>query len=158
VLIVSVIRMESRSQIAYRIYDGGEITAENQITKETYSFSDVQDVIRVAVCTHPDLKTICLVTPGMISSGVLTYEEAGIHELNVREILKETYDMSVRLYNDADMIALGYSALELEGGDLGVYLLKMKILLRNGAWEGVRNILDFLRQHGITDEINTVWC
>ena len=123
VLIVSVIRMEARSQIAYRIYDGGEITAENQITKETYSFSDVQDVIRVAVCTHPDLKTICLVTPGMISSGVLTYEEAGIHELNVREILKETYDMSVRLYNDADMIALGYSALELEGGDAAFYFV-----------------------------------
>lgn len=123
VLIVSVIRMESRSQIAYRVYDNGEITAENQITKETYSFSDVQDVIRVAVCTHPELKTICLVTPGMINKGVLTYEDAGITDLNVREILKESYDMSVRLYNDADMIALGYSAIELEGGDTAFYFV-----------------------------------
>lgn len=49
-------------------------------------------------------------------------------------------------------------ALDLEGGDLGVYLLQIRILLRNGAWQGARNALDFLRQHGITDEINTVWC
>ncbi len=49
-------------------------------------------------------------------------------------------------------------ALDLQGGDLGVYLLKMRILLRNGAWEGARSILDFLRQQGVSDEINTVWC
>lgn len=48
-------------------------------------------------------------------------------------------------------------ALELQGGDLGVYLLKIRILLRNGAWEGVRDTIDFLRQHGISDEINSVW-
>ncbi|MBQ7891421.1 MAG: hypothetical protein IJ359_04610 [Erysipelotrichaceae bacterium] len=49
-------------------------------------------------------------------------------------------------------------ALELEGGDLGVYILKMRILLRNNAYEGVRYMLDFLRQNGVADEINVVWC
>ena len=48
-------------------------------------------------------------------------------------------------------------ALELQGGDLGVYLLKIRILLRSGAWKGVRDTLDFLRQHGVSDEINSVW-
>lgn len=62
------------------------------------------------------------------------------------------------LRRDRDAFESINRALDLEGGDLGVYLLKMRILLRNGAWEGVRNILNFLRQHGITDEINTVWC
>jgi len=62
------------------------------------------------------------------------------------------------LDNDRDAFAAVNRALELEGGDLGVYLLKMRILLRNGAWEGVRSTLDFLHQHGITDEITTVWC
>lgn len=62
------------------------------------------------------------------------------------------------LGRDRDAFEAVNRALSLEGGDLGVYLLKMRILLRNGAWEGVRSILDFLREHGITDEINTVWC
>ena len=62
------------------------------------------------------------------------------------------------LGRDRDAFAAVNRALELEGGDLGVYLLKMRILLRNGAWEAVRSTLDFLRQHGVSDEINTVWC
>ncbi len=62
------------------------------------------------------------------------------------------------LGRDRDAFDAVNRALELDGGDLGVYLLKMRILLRNGAWEGVRSTLDFLREHGITDEINTVWC
>ena len=62
------------------------------------------------------------------------------------------------LGRDRDAFDAINRALELEGGDLGVYLLKMRILLRNNAWEAVRGILDFLRQRGITDEINGVWC
>lgn len=49
-------------------------------------------------------------------------------------------------------------ALELERGDLGVYLLRMRILLRNGVWDGVRSTLDFLRQNGIDNEITMSWC
>lgn len=62
------------------------------------------------------------------------------------------------LGRDRDAFEAINRALELESGDLGVYLLKMRILLRNGAWEGVRSTLDFLHQNGVTDEINTVWC
>ena len=62
------------------------------------------------------------------------------------------------LGRDRDAFTAINRALELEGGDLGVYVLKMRILLRNGAWEAVRDTLDFLRQHGVSDEINTVWC
>lgn len=62
------------------------------------------------------------------------------------------------LGRDRDAFDAVNRALDLEGSDLGVYLLKMRILLRNGAWESVRDILDFLHQNGITDEINTLWC
>lgn len=62
------------------------------------------------------------------------------------------------LNRDRDAFDAINRALNLEGGDLGVYLLKMRILLRNGAWEGVREIIDFLHKNGITDEINTLWC
>lgn len=62
------------------------------------------------------------------------------------------------LGQDRDAFDAINRALELEGGDLGVYLLKMRILLRNGAWDAVREVLEFLHQNGITDEINTLWC
>lgn len=62
------------------------------------------------------------------------------------------------LGQDRDAFDAVNRALELDGSDLGVYVLKMRILLRNGAWEAVRGTVAFLHQHGITDEINTLWC
>lgn len=62
------------------------------------------------------------------------------------------------LGRDQDAFEAVNRALELEGGDLGVYVLKMRILLRNGVWDGVRNILDFLHQNGVTDDLSVLWC
>ena len=123
VLIVSVIHMEDKSRIAYRIYDEGNIVAERQITKETYAFADVIDTVKVAKTLHPNLKTLCLVTPGMVNDGILTYEAANIIDLNAKAKLKEIFDGSVRLYNDADMIALGYAATERDMADTAFYFV-----------------------------------
>lgn len=49
-------------------------------------------------------------------------------------------------------------ALNLESRDLTLYILKMRILLRNGVWEEVRNIIDFLTQSGVADDISVDWC
>ncbi|MBR5217935.1 MAG: tetratricopeptide repeat protein, partial [Oscillospiraceae bacterium] len=62
------------------------------------------------------------------------------------------------LRRDRDAFDAINRALELEGGDLGVYVLKMRILLRNGVWDAVRETVDFLHQHGVTDDINVLWC
>ena len=59
---------------------------------------------------------------------------------------------------DRDAFEAVNRALELNGSDLGVYILKIRILLRNNAYEGVRYMLDFLHQNGVVDEINVVWC
>ena len=59
---------------------------------------------------------------------------------------------------DRDAFDAVNRAQELERGDLAVYLMRMRILLRNGVWDGVRSTLDFLHQNGITDEISTMWC
>ena len=123
VLIVSVINMEKRNQIAYRVYDNGEIMAENQITKETYSFADIVDVIQLVTAMNEHLETICLVTPGMVINGRLTYEQAGIVDLDARDILQKKFKKNVMLFNDADMIALGYSQKQLGGGDTAFYFV-----------------------------------
>ena len=89
---------------------------------------------------------------------------AGIFE-KLTDVLPESYHGYYLLAltrfeqgRDRDAFEAINRALELEGSALELYVLRMRILLRNGAWEGVRSTLDFLRQHGVTDEINTVWC
>lgn len=49
-------------------------------------------------------------------------------------------------------------ALELEGGDLWVYVLKMRILIRNELWDATREILDFLEHHKLGDVLAVMFC
>lgn len=49
-------------------------------------------------------------------------------------------------------------ALELEGGDLWVYILKMRILIRNELWDATREILEFLEQHKLGDVLAVMFC
>lgn len=71
-----------------------------------------------------------------------------------RMLAQAMYD----LRRDRDAFDAVNRALQLEGGDLGVYLLKMQILLRNGVWDEVRSTLNFLRENGVNGEINTDFC
>lgn len=59
---------------------------------------------------------------------------------------------------DRDAFEAVNRALNLEGGDLGVYEVKMRILLRNGLWPQVREILDFLHTHGVENPPGVAWC
>lgn len=49
-------------------------------------------------------------------------------------------------------------ALDLEGGDLWVYILKMRILIRNELWDETREILTFLEQHGLGEVPAVMFC
>ena len=122
-LIVSVINMEGRNQIAYRVYDNGVVTAGNQITKQRYSFQDIIDVIQTVLRINDAIETICIVTPGMTNKGTLTYESAGIFDLDVAGVLKEKFGKDTYLFNDTDMIALGYAKNEKDGQDIAFYFV-----------------------------------
>ena len=62
------------------------------------------------------------------------------------------------LNRDRDAFDAVNRALDLEGSDLSVYVLKMRILLRNGVWDQVRQLLDFLARCNVGDEITVCWC
>lgn len=49
-------------------------------------------------------------------------------------------------------------SLELDGSELAVYVLKIRILIRNGVWDGVQELLDFLHKNGITEDLSVLWC
>lgn len=122
-LLVSVIDMEGRTQLAYRIYDNGEVTAEKQIVKETYRTADLLDVIDSVVHLNKEIETICLITPGSVHEGRLTYEKANIIALDIRSDIEEKTGKKAVVLNSADAIALGYSVKEKLEGETGFYFL-----------------------------------
>ena len=60
-----------------------------------------------------------------------------------------------KLRRDREAFDAVNRALSFIGGDLTVYLLKMQILLRNGAYEEVHEILDFLEEAGAPEDLST---
>lgn len=122
-LIVSVINMERRTQIAYRVYEQNSVVSAKQITKEKYSFSDIIDVIQTVILLKPQISAVCIVTPGMTYDGKLTYEAAGIMNLDVCGTIREQFSLDTYLFNDADMIALGYAADERDMQDCAFYFV-----------------------------------
>ena len=58
-----------------------------------------------------------------------------------------------KLRNDRDAFDAVHRALSFLGGDLSVYVLKMQILLRNGAFDQVRETLDFLKEAGAPEDL-----
>ncbi len=58
------------------------------------------------------------------------------------------------LRRDQDAFNEVNRALDLDGSMFWGYILKLRILLRNEAWDGVRDVLAFMREHGVTDQID----
>ena len=59
-----------------------------------------------------------------------------------------------KLRRDPEAFDAVNRALNFLGGDLSVYILKMQILLRNGAFEEVQEILDFLQEAGAPEDLS----
>lgn len=49
-------------------------------------------------------------------------------------------------------------SLEIYGGDLEAYILKIRIMIRNGAYEGAHEIMDFLESNGLSQDIQVLFC
>lgn len=130
-LVISIVDMEQRTQLAYRLYDHGKISASSQIVKERYRFSDVEDIIALVKTMKPQINAICLVTPGSVTDGRLTYEKANIYNEDIKESLEKEYNTRVWLMNFADAIALGYSVAENKGEDTAFYFLPTGSYLGN---------------------------
>jgi tetratricopeptide (TPR) repeat protein len=58
-----------------------------------------------------------------------------------------------RMKRDREAFEAVNRALAMQGSDLGLYVIKMQILIRNGAFEEVHEILDFLKETGAPEDI-----
>ncbi len=123
VLLVSVINMERRTQLAYRVYDGHDILMEKQIVKETYAASDILDVIATVLTLDPKIETVGVVSPGSFIDGKLTYEKANIFGLDIRNEIEQRFKKKTVVLNDTDAMALGYSIRERKGEETAFYFL-----------------------------------
>ena len=60
-----------------------------------------------------------------------------------------------QLHRDREAFDAVNRALAFQGNDLSMYLLKMQILIRNEIFEGVHEILDFLKENNAPVDIST---
>ena len=62
------------------------------------------------------------------------------------------------MYRDNEAFREINTALEIDGSDLFAYLLKLRILVRNGAFEPADDLIAFLKENGVTEDVTVMWC
>lgn len=93
------------------------------------------------------------------------FEQAAEYALRLTRVLPDAYHGYLllahalyELHNDRDAFDALNRAMDIDSSDLGEYVLKMQILLRNDAFDQVREILDLLKQHDLQDVPDVRWC
>lgn len=62
------------------------------------------------------------------------------------------------MHRDNDAFQMVNQAMEIERGDLQTYLLKLRILVRNNAFDPAEDLIGFLKENGITEDPTVRWC
>lgn len=107
-LVVCIQVQEASVRIGCRIYAYGKILYDATILKDIYRLRDLEDAIDVAMVQYPDIERICVVTPGVISHGHLTFRSADILDEDIYSLFKDRYHRPLSFLNDANAMALGY--------------------------------------------------
>ena len=117
-----------------------------------------REVFREALSLAPDEPRV-LTLMGNIHYGSGEYDKALEvlnHLIEVSPGSRFAYLMQAlclyRLRQDREAFDAVNRAMSFLGGDLSVYILKMQILLRNGAFDEVREILDYLSEAGAPED------
>lgn len=93
------------------------------------------------------------------------YEDAYTEAEKLTEVAPNSYHgyllkarAAYAMHRDNQAFQAVNEALELEGSDLYPYLLKLKILVRNNAFEPAQQLIDFLKENGVTEDPTLRWC
>ena len=62
-----------------------------------------------------------------------------------------------KLRNDSEAYDTINHALQLASNDLSSYLIKMQLLIRNGAYEEAQELVNFLQENGLTDNLSVAF-
>lgn len=92
------------------------------------------------------------------------YPEALESARRITQLLPDSYHgymlsaiACFNMHRDNEAFSAINTALDLEGSDLYPYLLKLRILVRNDAFEPAQQLIDFLAENGITDDLTIEW-
>ncbi len=114
---------------------------------------------------HPKSRIEALSHLSQISLNSHNYEKAVKYAKELTEEYPEGYRGYLLLafglfkqYNDREAYNAVEHALDLCGSDVTVYALKARILMRNEAVDGAREIIDFLVENGLADDPLVLFC
>ena len=120
-LIISVIVEYESMHFVYRIYDAGSVIHQDEVIKQYFEIRDLEDMLDYELRSYPDVKMICINSPGVFYKGHMTFKSAGIFDVDVETRFRERYGRDVIFVNDANAMALGFHGLQKKTQNLSFY-------------------------------------
>ena len=154
IMILSVIVEYHNVHIVFRVYDKGAVLFEDEVIKERYALRDLEDMLDIVVKRMPDIRLICVATPGVIYDGHLTFRSANVWNVDVGERFRTRYGIPFIFLNDANAMALGYYASQKDVSSLAFYFHP-----RAARTAGVGNIVNgrlIVGNHALAGEMQYV--
>lgn len=109
ILCLTIFKNKERIHMTYRLYQKGQILAENEIIKYNISILDIYDVLDTIILQYSDISMIGMSIPGIIHNGLLT--SSYINDVKNNEIemaFASRYKQKFIITNDVNTASIGY--------------------------------------------------
>ncbi len=141
-----------------------KLTLQADILYMLKRFDEALEVCRQAVEAAPANGDM-LSSMVRLCMGCRKYRMGADYAEQLTRILPDSYHSHLllafalfELKNDRDAFAALNKAMSIDASDLSEYVLKLRILIRNNAFEDAHGTLDFLAENGITNNLSVDFC
>lgn len=128
---------------------------------QTGRYDEAREKYREALAITPnDTELLSVMGRNLYAMGDYSYAVEILNSLlrTAPELWHPELLLALCLYHlnrDGEAYEAVERGLAMQSNDLSLYVLKMQILIRNGVWEGVHDILDFLEENGAPADLST---
>lgn len=111
ILSIAVMPFETQTRIAYRIYEqGAPIFEETVIKGKLNVVHDLQDILDTVSRRCKKFDAVGIAISGVVRGGYLDLDEYIDPDINLNQLLRETYGVPVTITNNVNAAVLGYYA------------------------------------------------
>jgi len=109
ILCLTIFKNKERVHLTYRLYQKGQILADNEIIKYNISIQDIYDVLDTVLLQYPDISIIGMSIPGIIHNGFLSSSYIkDVKDNEIENAFSNRYIQKIIISNDVNAAAVGY--------------------------------------------------
>lgn len=119
ILVIATMHTNREVRIAYRIYDHGKVTINQEVIKQTLNIQDIEDVIKTQICSctgEKKVDAVGIAVPGILHDGKLDLPKTSMVDLQngeennfeIEAYFKEKGNVPVFIFNNANAAAMGW--------------------------------------------------